>query len=68
MTINVIAKFDLESELYEAKQRCFWFIDGFGQHGLSVELFNQLSTEDICRIYNVDISYFRKKINDYEQA
>jgi len=66
MTINVIAKFDLNSSLYEAKQRCFWFIDGIGKHGLTVELFSQMSTETICELYNVDINYFRLNTNDYE--
>ncbi len=52
--------------LFEAKQRCFWFIDGLGKHGLTVELFSQMSTETICELYNVDINYFRLNTNDYE--
>ena len=61
MYIRVIVKFDLDESIYEAKQRCFWFIDGYGKHGLSVELFNQISTETLCELYNIDINYFKLK-------
>jgi hypothetical protein len=60
MKVNVISKFDLDSELFEAKRRCEWFIDGMGKHGLTVELFSMMSTEEICLIYNVELSYFKK--------
>lgn len=56
---NVLHNFDVEAELHEARQRCFWFIDGYFMHGLSVELFAKMSTETICEIYNVDIRQFR---------
>ena len=58
--INVVSNFDLEKEIYEARQRCLWFIEGFHLHGLDHKLFSSISTETICEIYNVDISYFRK--------
>jgi hypothetical protein len=58
--IRVISKFDLEAELYEARQRCFWFIDGIGIHGLDSKLFSSISTERLCEMYNIDISFFRK--------
>lgn len=58
--INVIPRFDLEAELYEARQRCFWFIEGLGIHGLTPEIFGSISTERLCEIYNIEISFFRK--------
>lgn len=58
--VNLFHKFDLEESLYEAKQRCIWFIEGFGVHGLDYKIFSSMSTETICEIYNVDINYFRK--------
>jgi hypothetical protein len=61
MKQNVISTFDVDAALYEARQRCFWYIDGYFLHGLSVELFSGLSTERICEIYNVDIQYFKLK-------
>jgi abortive infection bacteriophage resistance protein len=60
-TQNVISKFDIDAALYEAKQRCFWFINGYFQHGLTSKLFSSMSTERICEIYNVDIEYFKMK-------
>lgn len=56
---KVISNFDLESQIYEARQRCNWFIDGYFKHGLTPELFSKMSTESICEIYNVEIDYFR---------
>ena len=44
---------------YEALKRLEWFINGFFIHGLSGEMMSKLSTEQICEIYNVDISYFK---------
>ena len=61
MKQNVISTFDVDAALYEARQRCFWYIDDYFLHGLSVELFSGLSTERICEIYNVDIQYFKLK-------
>lgn len=58
---NVISSFDVEAALYEARQRCFWFINGYFQHGLTSELFSKMSTERICEIYNVDMEYFKIK-------
>ena len=56
---RVISTFDIDAALYEAKQRCFWFIDGYFQHGLTPELFASLSTERICEIYNIEFDYFK---------
>jgi hypothetical protein len=52
-------RFDLESSLYEAKQRCFWFIDKYETHGLSPDTFSMISTEMLCDLYNIDINYFK---------
>ena len=54
-------RFDLESALYEAKQRCFWFIDKYESHGLSPDTFGVLTTEMLCELYNIDIDYFKLK-------
>ena len=49
---------ELDKIEYEAEQRLKWFIDNYFIHCLD-ELFSRTSTEDICRIYNVKIQYFR---------
>lgn len=56
---RVISTFDVDAAIYEARQRCLWFIDGYFQHGLTPELFASLSTERICEIYNIEIDYFK---------
>jgi len=61
MKQNVISTFDVDAALYEARQRCFWYIDGYFLHGLTPELFTTLSTERICEIYNVEYEYFKIK-------
>ena len=61
MDIRVFIKFDLDSVLYEAKQRCIWFIEEYGVHGLSPDTFNVLTTEMLCEIYDIDINYFKLK-------
>jgi hypothetical protein len=61
MKQNVISTFDVDAALYEARQRCFWYIDGYFRHGLTPELFTTLSTERICEIYNVENEYFKIK-------
>ena len=48
---------------YEAKQRLKWFIDGYFIHCLG-SLFSKMSTERICELYNVEMSYFRKEEKD----
>ena len=45
---------------FEAKQRLKWFIDGYFIHNLG-SLFSNISTERICELYNIDLSYFRKE-------
>lgn len=59
MEIKVFMRFDLESALYEAKQRCFWFIEKYEAHGLSPDTFNVLTTDMLCEQYNIDIDYFK---------
>jgi hypothetical protein len=56
----------LDDMVYEAKARLRWYINGIGQHGLSSNLFANLSTERIVEIYNVEMEYFRpdKQINN----
>lgn len=61
MDIRVFVKFDLDSALYEAKQRCFWFIDKYESHGLSVDAFGIITTEMLCELYNIDVNYFKLK-------
>jgi hypothetical protein len=61
MIIKVFMRFDLESSLYEAKQRCFWFIDKYETHGLLPDTFSMISTEMLCDLYNIDINYFKLK-------
>jgi len=46
-------------EEFEAKQRLKWFIEGYFIHCLG-SLFKDISTERICELYNVELSYFRK--------
>lgn len=48
-------------EAYEALQRVRWFFLGIGIHGLSPELFAKISTERICELYNVEMSYFKRR-------
>jgi hypothetical protein len=43
---------------YEAKQRIKWFVKGYFIHNLG-SLFPKLSTERICELYNVELTYFR---------
>jgi hypothetical protein len=48
-------------EAYEAYQRVKWFIYGIDIHGLSPELFAKIPTERLCELYNVELTYFRRK-------
>ena len=50
----------VEAKIYEAKQKGNWFIDGIGIHGLTPKLFSGLSTERLCELYNVELSYFKR--------
>lgn len=51
-----VSKLDLME--YEAQQRLKWFIDGYFIHNLG-SLFSKTPTEQICKDYNIKISYFR---------
>lgn len=57
---KVISNFDVDAALYEARQRCYWYIDGYFQHGLTPEIFSNMTTETICEVYNIEIDYFKK--------
>ena len=48
---------------YEAKQRLKWLIEGYFIHCLG-SLGSKMSTERICELYNVEMSYFRKEEKD----
>lgn len=58
MKIQVISNFNLDKAINHARRRCFWFIDNYFNHQLTSEQFNELSTEELCRIYNIDKDYF----------
>ncbi len=45
---------------FEAKKRLEWFLNGYFIHNLG-KLFKTISTERICELYNVDLSYFKEK-------
>ena len=49
---------DLDRSIYEAQQRMKWFLEGYFKHNLG-KSFSNISTEDICKNYNVEIKYFR---------
>jgi len=51
---------DIERRLFEIQQRLNWFIDGIGIHGLTWDLFHNISTERLIELYNVDKEYFEK--------
>ena len=64
MMLEVSQWFNLLNKImdeYEAKQRLKWFIDGYFIHYLG-SLFSKMSTERICELYNVEMSYFKKEI------
>lgn len=51
---------EIDKIIYEYTKRIEWYIDGIGKHGLSPELFSNLSTERLCELYNVELSHFKK--------
>ncbi len=53
----------IDEELYELKQRLEWFINGIGIHCISWDLFHVMTADNICRLYNVDPSYFKTEKN-----
>lgn len=59
MIISVIPKFNLEEALFEAKQRCFWFIDEYDKHRLSAINFSAISTDLLCEMYGISPNYFK---------
>ena len=51
----------IEEQIYESTQRLKWFIDGYFMHGISIELFKNLTTKRLCELYNIEESYFKLK-------
>ena len=51
----------IEGLEYESRMRLKWFIDGYFNHCLGWRLFSQITTERICELYNVELTYFIKK-------
>jgi hypothetical protein len=49
---------EIEKLEYEAMKRLEWFLDGYFIHNLG-KSFSKIPTEDICKIYNIKITYFR---------
>lgn len=50
----------MEALIFETEQRVRWYINGMGIHGLSPSLFFNISTERLCELYNIELSYFKK--------
>lgn len=50
----------MEQLIFEAEQRVKWFISGIGIHGISANLFYNLTTKRLCELYNIEESYFIK--------
>jgi hypothetical protein len=50
-----------DEQLYEAKQRMRWFINGYFIHCIPANMWNRLTTERIVELYNVEMDYFRPK-------
>jgi hypothetical protein len=56
--IGITPLTELEKMEIEARRRLKWFIDGYFFHNLGAS-FATMSTEDVCEMYNVNMSYFR---------
>ena len=54
---------NIEDLCYESEKRLEWFINGINKHGLTPKVFSKISTERICKIYNIEMSFFRKYTN-----
>ena len=53
---DCVSDFDLLE--YEIRQRMKWFLDGYFTHNIGGNM-STTSTERICELYNVDMSFFR---------
>ena len=51
----------VDEQLYEAKQRMRWFINGYFIHCIPSSMWSILTTERIVELYNVEMEYFRPK-------
>jgi hypothetical protein len=51
----------IDEQVYEAKQRMRWFIDGYFIHCITSSMWNNLSTERIVELYNVEMDFFKLK-------
>jgi hypothetical protein len=56
----------IEEQLYEAKKRMGWFIDGYFIHCIPSSMWSIISTERIVELYNVEMEYFRPKNKEDE--
>jgi hypothetical protein len=52
---------NLDNEIYKAKQKMNWLIDGVGVHCIPLSLWDKLSVERIVELYNVEMEYFKLK-------
>ena len=48
----------MEALIFEAQQRVKWYISGIGLHGLTPDLFFNLSTDRLCELYNIELEFF----------
>ena len=49
----------VDAMIYESKQRFKWFYNGMNIHCIPLDLFSKISTERLCELYNIEISYFK---------
>lgn len=58
--IKILTDQDFEDMFYSISQRMKWFINGIGIHGLTWHLFDCMSNERLCELYNMDMNYFKR--------
>lgn len=46
----------------EQKQRLEWWCNGINIHCIPLDLFVKIPTEVICRLYNVEMTFFKPSI------
>jgi hypothetical protein len=49
----------VDAMIHESKQRFKWYFSGINIHCLSLDLFSKISTERLCELYNVEMSFFK---------
>ena len=47
-----------DRDLFEARQRMNWFLQGYRIHNLG-RLFSKMTTEEICKQFNIKLNYFK---------